>query len=288
MNTSSTNSDSNSTSVSQRLVTLDFLRGVAIFGMTLFHILFKMYDIEGFLAIQDEILEVFPLPLLIFMGLFAYLGSWYGFFLLISSIVNAYAFTSKTQIGLNPSKLLLKQTITGFGLIFFSYVIEGFFGYHGDLGYTIRNLEWTNFTYFQIEALWIQTLQIIGFCLIFNGLIMFLMFRKRGYEKTLRNIVVYIILIILVLVFTPFISNWISNSNWSFTSEDLTWPDISFVYQNRSFKTWVLTIINGPKQPLFPYLASSFVGSLIGIVLANPQPSKKILLWLLKNRSEPG
>ncbi|MHA1347376.1 MAG: hypothetical protein ACTSO3_13330 [Candidatus Heimdallarchaeaceae archaeon] len=265
--------------IPRRLVTLDFLRGVAIFGMTLFHILFKMYDVEGFMANQEEILN-FPIILLIVMGLFAYLGSWYGFFLFISSVVNSYTFIRKTKANVNPSKLLLKQVTTGVALIILAYFIEGIIGYYGDIGYSIRRLEWTNFAYFQVEILWFQTLQIIGICLVINGLLLYLLMRNEGYEKVIRNIVIFACLILFVLVLTPFISNWIANSTWLFPSGESGWPNIEFVYANRSARTWFLTIVNGPKQPLFPYLASSFMGSLIGMLLANPKPPKKILLWL--------
>ena len=264
--------------VSKRLVTLDFLRGVAIFGMTLFHILFKMYDVESFMANPEEILN-FPIIVLIIMGLFAYLGSWYGFFLFISSIVNSYVFTRKTKSNVNPSKLMIKQIVSGAILIILSYFIEGIFGYYGDIGYAIKDLQWTNFKYFKIEILWIQTLQIIGLCLIINGILLFLLLRNEGYKKVLRNISVYATLILVVLVFTPFISDWIANSNWVYPPEEIGWSDIGFVYQNRSARTWFLTVINGPKQPLFPYLASGFMGALIGMIIANPKPTKRILLW---------
>ncbi|NPD89309.1 MAG: hypothetical protein HGN29_11335 [Asgard group archaeon] len=263
--------------VPRRLVTLDFLRGVAIFGMTLFHILFKMYDVEGFMANQEEILN-FPIILLIIMGVFAYFGSWYGFFLLISSVVNSYVFTRKTKANVDPSKLLIKQISSGAILIVLAYFIEGILGYYGDIGYSIKKLEWTNFAYFKVELLWIQTLQIIGLCLIINGLLLFFLLRNDGYKKVIRNISIFACLILLVLIFTPFISNWIANSNWLYPPEELGWPDITFVYHNRSVRTWFLTIINGPKQPLFPYLASSFMGSLIGMLLAAPKPPKRMLL----------
>ncbi len=265
--------------IPKRLVTLDFLRGVAIFGMTLFHILFKMYDVEGFMANQEEILK-FPIILLIIMGLFAYLGSWYGFFLFISSVVNSYTFIRKTKADISPLKSLLKQITTGVVLIILAYFIEGILGYYGDIGYSIRTLEWTNFAYFKVEVLWFQTLQIIGICLVINGLLMYILMRNKGYEKVIRNIAIFACLILFVIVLTPFISNWISNSTWLYPSGEFGWPDIEFVYHNRSARTWFLTIVNGPKQPLFPYLASSFIGALIGMLLADPIPPKKILLWL--------
>ena len=264
--------------IPRRLVTLDFLRGVAIFGMTLFHILFKMYDVESFMANPDEILN-FPIIVLIIMGIFAYLGSWYGFFLFISSVVNSYVFTTKSRANIEPSKLLVKQTMSGVILIILAYFIEGIIGYYGDIGYSIRNLEWSNFGYFKVEILWIQTLQIIGLCLIINGLLLFLLLRNDGYKKVIRNITIFACLILIILVFTPFISDWIANSNWAYPPEEVGWPDIGFVYKNRSARTWFLTIINGPKQPLFPYLASSFMGALIGTILANPKPTRRILLW---------
>ena len=261
----------------KRLVTLDFLRGIAIFGMTLFHILFKMYDVESFMANQEEILN-FPIILLIFMGLFAYFGSWYGFFLFISSVVNSFVFTRKVKTGSFPAKLLIKQTLTGIMLILLSYFIEGILGYYGDLGYAIKEMTWTNFKYFKIEALWIQTLQIIGFCLIINGILLFMLLRNEGYKKTVRNVSIFAFLTLIVLIFSAFIPNWIASSNWQYSSIEPGWPDISFVYQNRSFRTWLLTIVNGPKQPLVPYLASSFMGTLIGMLLASPKPLKRMLV----------
>lgn len=278
MNLQSPSSSEEAPKIPRRLVTLDFLRGVAIFGMTLFHVLFKMYDVEGFMANQEEILN-FPIILLIIMGLFAYLGSWYGFFLFISSVVNSYTFIRKTKADVNPTKLLLKQITTGIALIILAYFIEGIMGYYGDIGYSIRRLEWTNFAYFKVEILWFQTLQIIGICLVINGILLYLLMRNKGYEKVIRNVAIFACLILFVTVLTPFISNWIANSDWLYPSE-IGWPNIEFVYANRSASTWFLTIVNGPKQPLFPYLASSFMGALIGMLLANPKPQKMTLLWL--------
>ncbi|MCG3215079.1 MAG: hypothetical protein KAS63_00020 [Candidatus Heimdallarchaeota archaeon] len=261
---------------SERIVTLDFLRGVAIFGMTLFHILFKVYDVNSFFTNVEEILN-FPIIVLIIMGLFGYLGSWYGFFLFISSIVTSLVYTKKVRNNIDAKQLLKKSIVSGVILIIIGYLVEGF-GYYGDFGYSIRLGTWTKFQYFMVELLWIQTLQIIGFCLILNGLILFLMMRKEGYMKEIRNITFYICLILFVFVLTPFASNWIANTNWQFPAE-VGWPDIPFVFNNRSAKTWIFSIIAGPKQPLLPYLATSFVGSLIGLFLAKPKPSKRILAW---------
>jgi len=199
LNIQSSTLSQESPKIPNRLVTLDFLRGVAIFGMTLFHILFKMYDVEGFMSNQEEILN-FPIILLIIMGLFAYLGSWYGFFLFISSVVNSYTFIRKAKADVIPSKLLLKQITTGVALIVFAYLIEGILGYYGDIGYSIRRLEWTNFAYFKVEILWFQTLQIIGICLVINGVILYLLMRNEGYEKVIRNIVIFACLILFVTV----------------------------------------------------------------------------------------
>ncbi|MCK4254964.1 MAG: hypothetical protein KAX32_10895, partial [Candidatus Heimdallarchaeota archaeon] len=128
--------------------------------------------------------------------------------------------------------------------------------------------------------LWFQTLQIIGICLVINGLLMYLLMRNKGYEKVIRNIIIFASLILFVTVLTPFISNWIANSSWLYPMGELGWSNIEFVYANRSARTWFLTIINGPKQPLFPYLASSFMGALIGMLLAEPKLPKRKLLWL--------
>ncbi|MHA1367918.1 MAG: hypothetical protein ACTSP5_16140, partial [Candidatus Heimdallarchaeota archaeon] len=39
-----------------------------------------------------------------------------------------------------------------------------------------------------------------------------------------------------------------------------------------------LTLLAGDMEPLFPYLATSFIGSMVGLCLARPKPHKRLPL----------
>ncbi len=259
----------------KRLVSLDILRGIAIFGVTLVHISYKLYDSsELFNNIQNGI----PMPfyvwiLIIILG---YFGTWHGFFLFISAIVNSYRFTRKAYNNIDLKKIFLKNTIAGLIVVALGYFIEGF-GYFGYFGHALRSGEWDTFRAFIGENFWIQTLQIIGLGLVINGIIQYFLYRKNGHEKVKRNLIIFAGMAILILIITPLINHGIANLGIWTDVAGRSWPDIYFVSSNRSAAAWFLTIIAGPKSPLFPYLASAFIGSMIGIFLGSPKPKKR---WL--------
>ncbi|MBY9001279.1 MAG: hypothetical protein KGD64_10215, partial [Candidatus Heimdallarchaeota archaeon] len=137
-----------------------------------------------------------------------------------------------------------------------------------------------------------KPLQIIGWTMIINGFIHYFLMLKEGYSKYIRNMIIYGSLIVLVLVLTPFLQNWASTiySNWdSLNWNNLSpyiehwgldgWPNHHLAAANASFPVWILTIITGENQPLFPFLATSLAGSMIGISLAKSKQRKLFPLW---------
>ncbi len=254
----------------KRLVTLDILRGIAIFGMILVHVSYKLFDATW---LMDSInagnfdFNPFVWILVIILG---YFGNWHGFFLFISAIVNSLVFARKVKAGYDARRLLGKNLIGGIIIVAIGYLVEGF-GYWGYFGNSIRTGDWTNFRPFVAESFWIQTLQIIGLAIMINGVIQYLILRKKGYEKTTRNVIIYGLLIGFVLLATPFINDFIASTYIP------NWPDIYAVSGHMNGKTWLLNIIAGPKFPLMPFMVSAFFGSLIGIFLADPRPKKKVL-----------
>ncbi|NHJ38946.1 MAG: hypothetical protein FK731_02855 [Asgard group archaeon] len=261
----------------KRIVTLDILRGIAIFGVTLVHISYKMYD-SGFLFERLQSGEGFPFYVWILIVILGYFGTWHGFFLFISAIVNSYTFTNKAFRNIDLKKLLLKNTIGGLIVVAMGYLVEGF-GYFGYFGHALRTGEWNTFSAFRGENFWIQTLQIIGLCLVINGFIQYLLYRDKGYEKTKRNLLIYTGLTVFILVITPILNHFIANADFWTEVTGRSWPDIYFVSANRSAGVWFLNILAGPKSPLFPYLTSAFIGAMIGIFLGSPKPKQKTLTW---------
>ncbi len=262
----------------KRLVTLDILRGIAIFGMILVHVSYKLFDASWLMdSINSGNLDfgVFTWILVIILG---YLGTWHGFFLFISATVNSLVFASKVRVGVNPKKLLQKNLISGGILVVVGYFVEGL-GYWGYFGTSFR--EWavtgnfvesfSSFRPFVAEGFFIQTLQIIGLAIMINGIILYFLLKDKGYEKSVRNTIIFGVLTALVLFVTPFLNDLIEKNLIP------NWPDIGSLSGHKSFGVWLLTILCGPKFPLLPFLASAFMGSLIGVFLSNPQPKKKAI-----------
>lgn len=73
---------------------------------------------------------------------------------------------------------------------------------------------------------------------------------------------------------------WVDNMNWvSAEGVPLPWPNEGTQKTLHSFKSYFFTVLTGDLEPLFPYLAVSFAGSLIGLVLAKPKTLKRFPLW---------
>ncbi len=267
----------------KRLASLDFQRGLAIWCMTLMHTFEHLYDYTWVKEDPDKILDL-PLPILI-MGLtLGFFLSWHSYFLLISAIVNALSMTKRMMIPENTSKILRKQMITGVGILVAGVFADNL-GYWGYFGQSILTGNWTNIRPLYELFFAMHTLQIIGWCLIINGTISYLLLRKMGYLKYIRNMIVYGILAIIVIVLSPFIHNFVDNLAWitpenppPSMTDNTKWPSVYFQAENASFKAWICAILAGDLEPLFPYLATSFVGSMIGLTLAKPKPVKRLPL----------
>ena len=143
-----------------------------------------------------------------------------------------------------------------------------------------------------------EALQIIRWSQIITGIIAFLLVRNGGAKKFMRNLIVYAGLAVAILVATPFMWNWIDNlniwpnlpsvgllENWRIatTPENLiyhdAWPSEVLQSENASFITYICVVLAGDLYPIFPFLATSFIGSAWGLFLAKPKPSKRLPLY---------
>jgi hypothetical protein len=271
----------------KRIVTLDFLRGAAIWMMVFFHASTHMYDYT-WVADQFDNIYSFSIPALIFLLILIALGSWATFFILISGAVNSFSMTRRAKKGVDLRMVLYKQLFTGFGILFIGWLTESFVGMHGYLGYAIRDGDWTNL-YPAWRALFVmKALQIIGWSTIFNSIIHLLLMRNGGYNLYKRNLIIYVAIIIGIIVISPFTHNWVDQMNWAIpesipiNSIDYfsgQWPDQYVQTHNASFRTFFLVWLAGDQLPLIPCIGATFFGSIIGMSLAEDNPSKKITFW---------
>jgi len=274
----------------KRIATLDFLRGVAIFAVIFIHSFQYLYDYTWIIEDPSLVLE-FPIPFLIIGGVLGYFGLWVAFFILISGTVNAYVMTRKSVSTKKKHVILTKQLVTGVFILIVGYIKEAFL-YWGYIGHSIRSGDWTNFYPLWSSLFEMKPLQIIGWTMIFNGFIHYLLMLREGHSKYIRNMIIYGLMIVVVLTLTPFLQSWAQSIysewdsiNWNNMSPFIEhwgsdgWPNHHLATANASFPVWVLTLITGENQPIFPFLATSFAGSMIGISLAKPNQRKLFPLW---------
>jgi len=282
MNEFASFSTNQSTPSFQRIATLDGCRGVAIFLMTFFHSLYHVVNYEA-IAEDPNRLLAYPKLLLGTLGFFLYLGTWNTFFLLISCVVNTYIMARNAARGADLKILLWKRLVTGIVLLVLDQLIEGF-GYWGYVGEGIRTGLWN-----QTGKIWhpffmIQTLEMIAWGIIFTSIINYFLLRRQGQTKRRRNLRIYLILTIIILLLTPFVQRAVDGLPWSIPQgltenpdlfETPGWPDPQVQINNPSFQTWAFVILAGDFEPLFPCLSTAFVGAILGLFLADPRFSRK-------------
>ncbi|MEA2071937.1 MAG: heparan-alpha-glucosaminide N-acetyltransferase domain-containing protein [Asgard group archaeon] len=264
---------------SKRFLTLDIGRGLAILFMLILHIVSDVLDIDTLLADFNSI----PLFNLIALLILPFLGGLAGFFLLISATGNMVSIYRRLHNGQSIKKIVLKQVIGGIILLIFAMLSEAVIGYHGVVGSFFKNLNNPAATNWQI-MLWrwntFETVHTIAWCMIINGLVQGALSLKDNWKNTKRMVISYAVLIVLVIGLTQPV--------WDLV--DLMVPGYPFgEYPNGHdiFQPWIgyesfwhllrapfLAPLAAPVEPIFPYLAVSFFGSIIGIIIS--QPKEKI------------
>ncbi len=263
----------------RRYASIDFLRGFAIFLMVYLHTFMRWFDIDGFVAnIGDA-----PLSLLLLLVISLFLGSWAGFFLMVSAMGNMVSMYKGLAKGQNVKGLVQKQIIGGFLLLIFAYLSEGLIGYHGTLGeIAIGNLSALD------TWLWrgyhMETIHTIAWCIILNGIVQGILSKNGGWEKITRNIKIYAILAIIMIVLTPLV--WIGfdaivpNGDYSHGLNPLTGHPWQYGHLTQlDFVTNVIRAVlqpwAGQVEPIFPFLAVSFIGSIIALYLMKREKEPK-------------
>ncbi len=244
-----------------RLVSFDILRGLALIFMVSFHVFMKTYD-YAWIMNEPEIIADMPIILIVFAAIVGYLSMWISFFILLSGSVNAYVMSKKVLNGLKPSSLLRKQILNGVLILVFGRLQENVIGYFGYLGYSLRTGIWTNFMTLYTSFWTIRALDVIGWCIILNAIVYYLLMLKGGSRQYLRNVIIYLVLGAGILAVTPIIKAWA----------------LAIQPAERNFLSWFLNTLVLDFDVIFPYLFSSFLGSILGITLARPKNPKKIVV----------
>ena len=163
---------------------------------------------------------------------------------------------------------------------------EGLTGYHGSFGHFIFDLnnplESFNIGWAMTQWSTFETIHTIAWCVILNGIIQGLLSVKGWWKKPKRQMLVYITLIIIVLTSTKFVWEGIYNSlkgdngigfPWGSYADGsvMHWPDLRTAGIGAVLVGIFVNPLAAPMEPIFPYLAVSFMGSIIGIAISQPK-----------------
>lgn len=254
----------------KRFASIDFLRGLAIVMMLLLHVVMDVFAIDDYINKLDEVGAINLLALLIF----PYLGGLAGLFLMVSAMGNMVGMRKNLEKGFDTWSIAKKQVVGGFLIVIFAHILEATLGYHGSLGQImdhLNNLDGAG-TEWSVDA-WrsngyhFETIHTIGWCVIINGIIQGYIASKWDLRNDSKKVIkIYWILAGMVLLMTPFIWKGVSilipgypweNSMWKPVIGESPWYDFIIMF--------FINPLAAPVEPIFPYLATSFLGSLIAL-----------------------
>ena len=202
---------------SERYVTLDFLRGISIFGMLIIHLLLHIWDKTWL----DD-LPAAPIAAVLFMVILVYLGGWRGLFVMISGTGNMIAMQKAMKKGVPWYNVVKKQLIGGALLLIFAALSESFLGYDGWIGQGILRDNW-QFEAYLYRTFSQHTIHAVAWCLIINSILYGILVGLIGYKRIHVLAIIYGLLAIAVVVCTDWLWAWrttvytnlgLSNSEW--------------------------------------------------------------------------
>ncbi|MBW6458257.1 MAG: hypothetical protein K0B52_03750 [FCB group bacterium] len=271
----------------KRFASVDFLRGLAIFLMLVLHMVSHTLDVDTLTSDMSRLSFIqFILMIILPFG-----GGMAGFFLMVSAMGNTISMEHALERQTPAAEIGRRQVIGGFILLFFAMLVEGLIGYHGDVGVfvheslkalsdpAIASHQWT-----WDHALWrfnhFETIHTIAWCIVINGIIHSALSAREKYRDKNKLIRTYIYLAIAVLILTPLIWGLVNLVIPGYPAQLGTYyesyPRIGTDPFGRFLLVFILQPLAGYPEPLFPYLAASFAGTIFGLFLTMPKEQRKI------------
>ena len=252
----------------KRVITLDVLRGIAIFVVILSHVFIYVVDLSILDPSSGSVITLILLSPLIF------LGKWKGFFLMISAASQVYSMHKGFQGQTKAIVVLLKQIINAMLLLIVAYIFKIYLLPNAAIYNYIFNDVWDPAS--RISAIkFSDTLESIALCRIINAILYYLITRGKGQKKSYRNMMIFGILCLLTIILTPVIVQWVFNQT------GLTPLNIRSTSAN-SVGEWIKLVffanLIGWQEPLFPFVSSALFGAIYGIIFTQKTlPKKKFL-----------
>lgn len=249
-----------------RIITFDFLRGIAIWMMVVFHVIQHTIDYHWIYNKEDNVFDynALPIPVLILLGIIFFLGTWDGLFILISLIVNMISLNRRINNGTPVGKAVRNRMKWGTILLIMGYIHNTFFEFSGVFVKSAR-LGYFTFAPFYKKIVYFMALQTIGLSIIICSGIIYVLYRNGGHLKVKRNLGVLTAIGFLVMLLTPPVWNWIDGIYPGWPMEQRFWSGNSLSELGLKL---LFSILAGDPEPLFPYFITSIAGTMIGLVLS--------------------
>ncbi|MGA1872086.1 MAG: heparan-alpha-glucosaminide N-acetyltransferase domain-containing protein [Thermoplasmatota archaeon] len=266
----------------RRFASIDFMRGLAIWMMVIFHVIMRWYDYEW---VKEGEFEGAPLAVFVIFILVLYFSAWAGFFLMVSSIGNMISMYRNLDRGKSWKKVVMFQVVGGSMLLVAAVLVESAIGYHGYAG----ELAMGNSDKWHM-LLWrgyhMETIHAIALCIIVNGIVQGLLSRNGGHRNVRRNVAIYAFLAGLCIALTGPVYKLLRtivpgypNATWhsSIAGElEVQYSVIGESSVGDILLKAIMAPLGGNPEPLLPYLAIAFIGSIIGIYLCQQRCPRKM------------
>ncbi len=267
------NSEKNIKKHGERLLSVDIVRGIAIFGVLFIHPM-----IFGTWYTETIALDIVPMWVVAIFAPIILMGTWGGGFPLISAVVTTYNIYNRLEKGysfresakptlinstfillISPIKnLLFSRTWTnsyepGFNYSVFSRLIE-----KGELAWPGPE------KIFQIGSL--PSIAISGYVTVF---VLWILFKNRGREKVKRNVIILTAIgMILTFISNP-LNEWLN-------------PKVIDLFLKGGFSRFISFILRwfiGAQLSYFPVGTYAFFGIVGGYFIALRTPIKTIKIY---------
>ncbi len=192
----------------KRVVTLDILRGIAIFIVILTHVFIYVVDYTIFDPSGEG-----SIITLILLSPFIFLGKWRSFFLMISAASQIYSMHQGLERKNHSLVILLKQIFNAFLLLVVAYMFKIFLlpdGVLYDYIFTGTGDISSEIPIIQVS----DTLESIALCRIIIAMLYYVITLGRGMKKPYRNMIILGFLGLLIIALTPIIVQWVYSKNW--------------------------------------------------------------------------
>ncbi|MHA1728737.1 MAG: acyltransferase family protein [Promethearchaeota archaeon] len=249
----------------KRVISLDFIKGVAILGVIMFHAtgFYVLDDVDNMLNSLDPLILIISVPL-------GMIGTWAGFFFLISGFLTVYTAYPGFKKGKNRKEIFLKGFITNIAIIVIHYIFVIFFMHSPFYGEPLYSL----FTGSLVKR------QLVGFSfdLLFYNSALFLIgigglvvniltvcFSKWIIDdKNNRIYWIFTIIAFIIMIIFPFL-------------ESLLNPIITNNLDagNYFFALLIFSLV-GPRFGILPFIAYSLYGAVFGLMMVRNTPWSKI------------